>query len=231
MKRGFIRGLWGIYDNSTRVMQRREKIDNDINKIMSNQLGEKFVTYIFGQDNYDMMTKKGLDCILIDKNPAPFDQQKFVYRHKMELIRYAMEDDGYDELIYMDWDCIPEKKIPTDFWDNLNKRESFQACLQMYRRWKCPWRKEAQNIVPNGGFLYLRDKTYPSKAIKCWEKIPQDNDEPAWALFLDELHGEWIGYDKYWELYEAMNCRLHGHSTYTADKIAQKDLYFSHYHG
>lgn len=230
MKRGFIRGLWGIYDDSTRIMQRRAKIDNDINVILSNKFGEPFVTYIFGQENYDQMVKKGLNCVLIDKNPAPFDQQKFVYRHKMELIKYAMEVDKYDEMIYMDWDCIPEKKIPFDFWDNLGKRESFQACLQGYKRHKCPWRKEAQNIVPNGGFLYIRDNTYPDKAIKCWEnEMPhQDNDEPAWAKMLDNINNGWIGYEKYWEMYEAMNCRLRRGSPF-ADKLSQKDIYFTHY--
>jgi len=229
MKRGFIRGLWGVYDNSTRIMQRRSKIDNDIDRILSNKVGEKFITYVFGQDNYNMLTNKGLDCVLIDKNPAPFDQQKFVYRHKMELIRYAMEEDGHDEIIYLDWDCVPEKTLSSDFWDNLGKREPFQACLQAYKRHnKCLWRKEAKNIVPNGGFLYLRDKTYPSKGIRCWEKIPQDNDEPAWALFLDELHGEWIGNEKYWNMYEAMNCRLRRGSPFS-DKLSQKDIYFTHY--
>ena len=55
MKRGFIRGLWGIYDNSTRIMQRRSKIDGDIDRILKNQFGEPFITYIFGQDNYNFI--------------------------------------------------------------------------------------------------------------------------------------------------------------------------------
>jgi hypothetical protein len=49
-----------------------------------------------------------------------------------------------------------------------------------------------------------------------------------WALFLDELHGEWIGNEKYWDLYEAMNCRLRRGSP-LADKLSQKDIYFTHY--
>ena len=229
MKRGFIRGLWGVYDNSTRIMQRREKIDGDINKIISNKFGEPFITYIFGQENYERMVEKKLNCVLIDKNPAPFDQQKFVYRHKMELIRYAMENDGYDEIVYMDWDCVPEKKIPIDFWDKLNKREPFQACLQGYRRNKCDWRKQDKNIVPNGGFLYIRDNTYPNKAIECWKNNQQDNDEPAWAKMIDDLNDGWIGCEKYWETYEAMNCRLHRKSPFGKDKIDKKDIYFTHY--
>jgi len=167
---------------------------------------------------------------LVDSDPAPFDQIKYVYRHKMELIKYAMETDGYEELVYLDWDCIPQKKLPDDFWDKMKQKSEFQACLQGYRRKKCYWRREDQRKVPNGGFLYLRDKTLPNKAIKIWETMPQDNDEPAWAKLTDEMMGG-FNIDKYWELFEPTYCNIHRHSPHAQEKLNTKNVCFIHYQG
>jgi len=227
MKRGFIRALYGAYGES-RIMKHRCQIDNDINNIVSNKYNEDYVAYVFGQQNYDGI-KDRVKCVLVDKNPAPFDQEKHTHRNKLELIKYAMNEDKYDEVVFLDWDCVPERKLPTDFWDNLGKREVFQACLQTYKHPKCLWREVDKGIVPNGGFVYLRNKNYVELAIKCWEQNQQDNEEPAWAKMLDDLHGGWIGKEKYWELYEAMNCKLHKRTPY-AD-ISQKEICFVHYHG
>jgi hypothetical protein len=233
MKRGFIRGLWGIFDKSHRITNRRYSIENDIKDILNNKFGELFKTYVFGKENYDGLRKMGVeDCDLFDEKPFMFDLIKHQYRHKMEIIKYAMENDGYDELVYLDWDCVPQKKINPDFWDELNKKASFQANLQLYHRKKCGWRAEDQRKVPNGGFIYLRDKTLPSLAIQYWEKLKMpDNDEPAWAKVTDEIVGGWKGAGKYWELFEPMCCNLRGSSPYPKELLLKKDVCFIHYQG
>jgi transposase len=46
MKRAFIRGVWGIYDNSNRLLARRSKIDNDIDRILKNKFnGIYYIPY------------------------------------------------------------------------------------------------------------------------------------------------------------------------------------------
>ena len=233
MKRGFIRCVWGIYDNSHRITARRQKIDRDINRIKNNKFNEPFVVYIYGKDNYERLSKEGFDCKLIDENPAPFDLIKHQYRHKMELIKYAMEVDGYDELVYLDWDCDPQKKLASDFWEKCGRRGPIQACLQQYHNKKCHWRHESKRKVPNGGCLYIRDKTLPDRAIKYWETMPQDNDEPAWAKLIDELMGGWVNWEVsgkiFLETYEMMYCALWKGCPYTQEQMNQKDICFIHF--
>ena len=233
MKRGFIRCVWGIYDNSHRITARRQKIDGDIQRIKNCKFNEPFKVFVYGEDNFVRMQKEGFNCELVDKSPNPFDLIKHQYRHKMELIKYAMEVDGYDELVYMDWDCVPQKPLISTFWEDCSKRGSIQACLQMYFKKKCHWRPCDQRKVPNGGFIYLKDKTLPSRAIKCWETMPQDNDEPAYALLIDKMMGGWTDTEKnmkiFWDTHEALFCSLWRGSPYPKELIDTKDVYFIHF--
>jgi len=232
MKRVFMRALWGIYDNSHRILQRRERTDKHIQNALINQNDFEFITYVFGEDNYKYLTSLGVkNCILIDKNPAPYDLLTEQYRHKLEAIRYAMEVDGYDEMIHLDWDCYPVKKLPSNFWDVMGKREAFQSCLFRFKRMKCPWRSIDRTVVPNGGFVYMRDKSYPSKVIKIWEeKLKGPSAEPPMAMFVDDLMGGWKGLDAYWDLYESDFCKLKSGSPHTKEHMMQKDICFIHYY-
>jgi len=233
MKRAFIRGVWGIYDNSHRLLARRSKIDKDMDRILNCKFNEPFITYVFGEDNFQRMISKGFNCVLIHKEPSMFDLIKYQYRHKMEVIRYAMEEDKYDEIVWLDWDCIPQKKLCSNFWDECNKKEVFQACLQIYYKRKCYWRPSDLRKVPNGGFIYIRDKSIPSRGIKMWETIPQDNDEPAWAKMTDEMVGGWTNSEmnmkKYWDLFEPEFCNLCRGSAYPKEVYSKKDIYFMHF--
>jgi hypothetical protein len=230
MKRGFIRALWGIHDDSHRILKRRYRVDRNILNIYKNKFNEPFRVYVMGRDNFNHLRKMGFDCTLICEEPYKFDLVKHQYRHKLEIIKNAMLD--YDELIYLDWDCVPKKEIPADFWNKLGKKEVFQANLQQYHRRKAHWRNEEQRKVPNGGFIYLRDKTLPEKAIKYWEELGEgDNDEPAWAKITDDISGGWNGIETYWKLFEPMFCDLHKNSPYDSSVLSEKNKCFIHYQG
>lgn len=240
MKRAFIRCVWGAYKldvpptgfHADRKLERRSKLDIDIDIILKNKFNEPFVVYVFGKDNFDKMKGFGFDCVLASTNPAPFDQINFVYRNKMELIKYAMESDGYDEITYLDWDCVPQKKLPENYWEEMSKRAPIQACLQQYRRRKCLWRLDGDvRKVPNGGFVYIRDKILPSKAIEIWDTMKQDNDEPAWAKLIDDLMGGWKGMDEFWKSYETLFCNLHKMSPFTSEQLNSKNVCFKHFQG
>ena len=232
MKRGFIRCVWGIYDNTHRITARRQKIDGDIKRIKECKFNEPFKVYVYGQDNFDRL-KNDFDCIMVDACPNPFDLIKYQYRHKLELIKYAMEVDGYDEVVYMDWDCVPQKKLPDDFWGKCSQRGVIQGCLQQYRRIKCTWRKTDRRKVLNGGFLYIRDKTIPNEIIEIWKTMPQDNDEPAIARYLDKLLGTWDNSERclkeVWDTYETPFCVLWNSYPWTKEKIETKDKCFIHF--
>jgi hypothetical protein len=235
MKRAFVRGVWGIYDNTQRLLARRSKIDRDVDRIIKNQFNEPFVTYIMGEDNFKRMQERGLNCVLINKDPYMFDLIQYQYRHKLEILRYAMEQDECDEIVWLDWDCLPQKKLPANFWEECGKKDVFQACFQCYRRKKCGWRKTDQRKVPNGGWIYMRDKTIPSTVIKIWETMKQNNDEPAYAKYTDEKVGGWTETEtnlkQYWDRFEPMFCNIHKSSPYSLELLKTKDVCFIHYQG
>jgi hypothetical protein len=233
LKRGFIRGLWGIFDNSNRITGRRFSVSNDIADIQKNQFNEPFVTYVMGIENFDLLKAANVkDIVLLDEEPFRFDLVKYQYRNKIEVIANAFQNDGYDELIYLDWDCVPQKKLPVNFWGEIGKREIFQANLQAYKRPKAQWRERDHRVIPNGGFLYIRDKKVSELAVQKWEEIGKpDNDEIVWANITDEMVGGWQGIEEYWSKFESMFSNLHKGSPYSRELTSSKDVCFIHYQG
>jgi len=103
MKRAFIRSLWGVYDDSHRVLKRRYGMDEDIRLIKENQFSEPFITYVFGEDNLKKLNSQGVDnCVLLTKEPFAFDLVENQYRNKLQVWKQAMED--FDEIVFLDWD-------------------------------------------------------------------------------------------------------------------------------
>jgi len=229
MKRGFVRAVWGVYDNTHRITRRRYRIDKDMRRMKRNKWMPPFVVYVFGKDNYERVSKFGWETVLLDDDPAPFNLIAHQYRNKLEILKRVIGD--YDEMVYLDWDCLPVKPLPDNFWEKMGEKREFQANLQLYHRRKCPWRKAEQRKVPNGGFMYFRDKTLPERAIKYWEMVRQDNDEPAWARLTDELMGGWKGIDTYWDLFEPEFCNLHKSYPYPEEQVKGKNSVFIHYQG
>lgn len=235
MKRIFMRALWGKYDSTNNITQRRKMTDEWLEIVRDHKWTAPFVTYVFGEENYKMMVDFGFDCRLVDKNPLPFDVLEAQYRHKLEALKYAFESDGATELVHMDWDVIPIKPLPDDFWEKLNEKESLQGCLQQYKRRKCYWRGENDTRkLTNGGFLYIRDPEIPNGIIKLWEENPGPSMEPALSKFIDQMSGyypNFPGLEKYWELYEIECCKLHTSSAFPSEMLSKKDPCFIHYQG
>jgi hypothetical protein len=223
MKRAFIRGLWGIYADSHQNLRMRYRMDSEVMLAVQNQFTEKFTTYVLGEDNYKNIKKIIPDAIMISKEPFLFDIVKYQHRHKLEIIKYAIDEDHYDEVVWLDWDCVPVKKLPPDFWEYLGTKPIFQSNLQRYRAVKAPWRTEDRGCVPNGGYLYLRDTSLVHKAIKIWETMPQENDEPAWAKLTDEMMGGWGGINKYWQNFESACSNIRRMSPFSADLVSKKE--------
>jgi len=232
MKEIFIRGIWGIYDNSHRITKRRSQIDKDIEKVIQSPYQVDFKTYVMGIDNYEKCLKKGINCQLICEEPYKFDLKKYQYRNKLEIIKWAIENDSLQEFVYLDWDCFLQKKLSNDFWKGLRNKREFQANLQLYHRRKCPWRKYDLRKVPNGGFIYLRNPDLIYDCIKHWEGNKQDNDEPAWAKIVEQLSGgSWKGIGHYWNNFEPMFVNLHKASSFDSKMLEKKNVNFIHFQG
>lgn len=219
-----IRVCFGEYNTTSfnRVLLRRAKIDADINKIITRKNLmplEDFTVYCMGENNYRQIKTLGFNAVKAFEEPCMFPLETEFYRNKLELIRYAMQHTN-EPCLYLDWDCVPEKKV-----ENIKIEGSIKANLEIYNAKKCYWRQEAQRQIPNGGFLYINNINILEGIIKTWENvIDKVNDEVAIMKYLDELHGGWIGRDKYKELYEPSECNLHRKGVFQ-----KQDTMFVHY--
>lgn len=231
MSRLIMRAYWGINDNSHRILRRKALVDKNILAMSKAQNSTEFITYVWGKDNYDSLNSMGFKCVLMKPEPFQWDLVKCQYRHKLEALRFAMEEEKCDELLHVDWDCIPQKKADENMWKLLSEKQSFQANLIRYKHKKATWRKEDRTTIPNGGCVYIKDKTVPSQLIKIWETMQGPSAEPAMAKYCDDVMGGWQGIDKYWELFEIPICNVHRMSPYTLERKKSKNVYFIHYQG
>jgi hypothetical protein len=201
MRRAFVRGLWGNNQGS----ERRPKIDRDIEMVLFNRFTTKFVTYVCGQDNYDYLVDRGLMCKLLDKKPFLYnsDKTRHMYGHKLMIWQAAMRD--YEEIVFLDWDCVPAKVLSDSFWGDFCRKSSFQSSLRAYMKPKCLWRKTAKRQRPCASFVYCRDKNITNALVQEWQKRPHKSEEDIMAMYTDELTGGWQGHQMYWDLFEP-NC-------------------------
>jgi hypothetical protein len=199
MNRSFIRGVWGIYDKDGSLgkpYSRRTKIDNDIALAKLNPYESKFRVYIFGEENYKRVTDMGYDTVLIDKKPICWDMKKEQYRHKIEIWKYGLMD--FDQVVFLDWDCVPVQPIPKNFWDILEKGPKIQATLYMYRLRRLSSRTHDERKLSASTFVYMREKNISEEIIKVWESMGRPwQEEVALSQYIDNLDGGWKGIENY----------------------------------
>ena len=250
MKRRIIRGIWGdISKNGIRDGKMRKDIDAIKNNSYCSI--DDFTIYVFGLDSYCLLKSEGFDCKLINQAPFIYDMQKQLYRHKLDILNEAMKD--YDEIVFLDWDCVPTAELPNDFWEVMNQKAPFQANLFQYRTKKCLWRKEDPRKVCNGGFLYLREKGIAEAFIKNYEelfnwveslKVSREangkklrfreealifDDEPAITKWVDDYMEGWKGIEDYWNRFEPLFCNVKKKSVYPLEKLQTKRECFLHW--
>ena len=241
MKRSFIRALWGDVSN-----HRNGKIAKEITSLKER---DWFTVYVFGTENHDWLKSLGYNVILINEDPVVWDLEEKMYRHKLEVFNWAFDD--FDEFAFLDWDCVPVAKMD-EAWNELGRKEVFQANLFQYRTKKCLWRAEDTRKVCNGGFAYFRDSSIPPKMINIYnkfvilsekqkqfresrgqelrfrEKCLLYDDEPSMSKFVDDYCGVWPGSDYYWDNFEPSICNLRKKSVYSKDRLDSKNVMFIH---
>ena len=229
MKRGFVRGLWGIYDDRHHFKHRR-KLDNDIKLLKHNMYAQPFKAYVFGEDNYKYLVDQGFDCKLVDKKPIVWDMDKEQFRHKIEIWRCGMED--FDEIVHLDWDTQLIKPLPSDFWEVLEQKASVQAILRIYHKSKAKkWREVDKRKVCCASWVYMRDKNIPDELIAQWEEMGRPwSEEEVLSKYTDGLVGGWKGIEKYWETFEPPYFTLEGGCKVFDDELlATKDVCYQHF--
>jgi len=240
MKRGFIRCLWG--NEAEKLYRRRNKVVlGDIEFTKYNRFEQPFMIYVFGENNYSVLKDNGFNnCKLLSKEPTLWDCKKNdiqQYGHKLKVLQEASND--FDEFIFLDWDTLPIKPLPDDFWDILGKREAVQAHLRRYSnkvKWiqkrGAIWRSENQNVRPCASFIYIRGKEMANKIYNLWEQNKSWADEKTLASITDDIMGGWQGLQKYWDMFEPYCFTLYRDAgqciCYPKKLLQTKDIYFLH---
>ena len=212
MSKMFIRGLWGYENKKGFVYKRRNKVGNDVILAKYNPYDEPFVTYVFGEDNYKFLIDEGFDCRLVDKNPMIWGhnrRQEHQYGHKLKIFQAATEE--FDEIVFLDWDCMLAKPLPKNFWKILNKKKEVQAILRGYKSCVCMWRKRDRRKRACASFVYVRGKEVGAKLFDMWEngfckyaskKTKRLSEEQILSFYTDNLVGGWNGTKTYWKNFE-----------------------------
>ena len=173
---------------------------------------QDFVVYVLGEKNYDVLKEHGFNCKLVDKRPNLFDPVKRIWKHKIHLLQYAMQD--FDRIVYLDWDTQPLQPIPSTFWDDLAKKDDFQAPLYKYASVKMAHRgggKIPTKVLPCGAFLYIADKSIPSELLKFEDVDYLANkwlDEVYYGAWTDDKYDGWQSLDFYREHFEPECCNI-----------------------
>jgi hypothetical protein len=229
-KKGFVRGVWGIYDvggSKGKAYSRRTKIDNDIILAKLNPYAPKCKVYIFGEDNFKILTDKGFDTVLIDKKPICWDMVNEQYRHKIEIWKYGLKD--FDEIVFLDWDCVPCAPIPADFWDVMGSGAKIRSTIYMYVRKRLFARKGDERKLSASTFLYIRGKEQADEIIKTWERIGRPwQEELALSQYMDDINGGWKGYEDFRAKYEQPYHTLFFHypAEYYKDVCAKNSIFY-----
>ena len=236
MKRGFVRALWGVYINDIYNFH-RQKIDGEIEFAKHCRYLEPFTTYVFGKDNYEHLKSCNVEQNIVklaSNEPILWDMETQCYRHKLEAFKLGMQD--FDEIVFLDWDTVPTKPLPPDFWEVLSKKDPIQAALIQYKiksKSSPYWRKVNRSWASGAAWLYIRDKTIPDKIIKVWEDLGKGwSEELAITKYIDESMGGWKGLEEYQKRFEP-DCFYHprphkSRPIHSPDFIAAKKPCFWH---
>jgi len=203
-KYGFIRGIWGTPDHQNRRRWTRlNKIHKDVCMAKLNPYEPLIKVYAFGEDNYKFMVDNGFDTKLVDKKCIVWNMDTEQYRHKIEVWNQGLQD--FEQIIYLDWDCIPCCPIPEDIWEELGKGETLRGALYSYHRRKCFWQTEAPRTVMAATFIYLRGLETIQKIIEVWERNGRPwSEEVTLRKYIDEINGGWKGDEYYGKKYEPL---------------------------
>ena len=235
-KGGMIRVLFGTKGEKYTWSGRRGHINKEILYIKDHELTSDFRVYVFGVDNYSQLIDLGLDCVLLDKKPLVLPPRKALL-HKVLALEAAFDD--FDDVVLLDWDCIPIVKLPNNFWDILRSKDVIQAPLCKARGGVHLWRQHryANKLTMGGCFVYMRDKSVASTVLDwALNNYPYDIgqkwlEETYYCRYVEELMGGWEStgerwdykMDEYLKRFEPLLCQVNHCAYYhTIDEIRKK---------
>jgi hypothetical protein len=165
----------------------------------------------------------------VSDEPIAWDNAKYICRHKIELMKIALDD--FDEIVWVDWDCVQTRKIPANFWLRMSSGQPFKACLKRQKKPNCWWRsdRESMRFLPCTAVTYVRGKDTIKHVVDCWTETKMHaNDEIAFAKMSDNLLGGWKGPEVYCSNFDPFCATTHRCQWITPDFLAKKEVILHH---
>lgn len=215
MQGTFIYGLWGNED----LTPRRAKILREIERwSQAKHRPQPWIVYVYGQNNRDWLDERSIPCIMLHTDPLvdfyevggppePWGKGQMAWgdcsewRHKTEIMLRAMKQ-LRRPIVWLDWDTVLVKPVPDDFWRRMGQGQPVQMSIIQYRRVHCYWRArhDGRRTVPEGAFIYCRDRRIMSRVNRKYNKHRDVTDQAIFAMVMDEREKGWPGRDEYKEL-------------------------------
>lgn len=191
----FIRGLWGPPQNDGLHRRWHTKTQNDVRRSLAWGHQLPFQAYAAGADSGALLRGHGFDPVELPPDPLVAAGRATHWREKLHLIDAALLHHG--EVVWLDWDTLPNTALPTDFWAVLRDGAPLRAKLVQYRRIKAPWRSEQPRCSVSAAFIYARERAPLLAALQATAINPDWTEEMALMHALDGLAGGWCGHQAY----------------------------------
>lgn len=192
-----------------------------------------------GLNNQMVIVWDEINCKLMEKlgyqyhymGPSLNFNRDFNFYHKLLAIERAM--DLYDEILFLDWDCLIQKPLDDNFYSLIRSKGDVQIPLYFYpneilcqydtinprandydhyfnmffyqiiRNGK--WKFDDGIVIPNAGFIYLRNVNFIKELIQIQKiyGVTSNIEEVCALLYFNNFIDST---DKYIEIIEPLVC-------------------------
>lgn len=193
----FVTALWG--DD---IIERRGKALDDIRRLLTDEFQVNRLWLAYGRNNLEWLQDVGVDADLAHEDSVvdwdgvgkrtpeghrnDHNYGYSMWRHKLHAMEIAMQRS--DTITWLDADTHLQKLLPDDFWRRLRQGMPIQMPLTSYHRITCTWRgRQCRRSVPEGAFIYLRDRRILETAKAIYRKNREWVDQTVFAYVIDML--------------------------------------------
>ena len=177
----FIRVLYGNIESG--YIKLKREVSNSLKN--NDWAKNEVIHYVMGEWNYEFLKSLGaLHVRLVDKRPTIQPEGYTHFWNKTYMIYYAMEVDGLEEIVFVDFDNLHRQPVDDRFWELLrNKGGRFNGSLQIpsvgYKKPICLEQrfggfriggKHSFRKGLNTSFVYCTDKSWIKDYLDEYEK-------------------------------------------------------------
>lgn len=191
----FIRAYWGDLSAFN---------GRHLDEILSIKITSKLndYVYVWGQSNYDYLTSLGFECEYMGEFIYDYLNNSDIYMlPKLWAIQAGVG--MFEEVVFLDWDCIQKKEIDNNFYELLRSRNDIQMPLYIYpsnykevvfnewkdipikekcyieKQYECltkfNYKLENSFVTPNAGFIYCNNLLSINTLLELIQETPDIN--------------------------------------------------------